>query len=570
MPIDLSYPKIVDNFGRHNIPGRTESRAFLGWFLENYYRLEEADAQDAICDGFDDKGIDGVYVDDNLEKITVFQTKLIQNDKKTLGDVALKEFAGSIDQFKSKEKVDRVAATTTNAELAGILKERNVADLVDKGYEVAGVFVTNVDRDANADKYLQHRSDIRVFDRSVLQSEWISPGDNAPVKGRLQFSLDGHSVIEYKTLEATVFIAPLLASELVTLDGIQSTELFDWNVRKSLGKTKVNKAIAESISNQSEHKNFVLYHNGLTILAEKAEQSDDSLTVDGYTVVNGCQSLTTLYQNRAKLSNELRVIARVIKLPPQSALAAKITRHSNNQNSISARDLQANSNIQRRLQSEFASKFKDKFYYEIKRGEVSGSEIVITNEEAARMLLAFDLQQPWACHQSYRLFDELHSDIFGRPEVNATRIVILYIMHQVIIELMPNLKNQLAANYRLMQYFLLYLLRKALDVDENGKRFVAEPEQIITLIDWDGFAKVVKNVLGDLIIDLNAELEERDEKKEYFDFKRELKSPVAIRKLGTEVVAMYQKGVRRSKSASFSGEVEALIAAEKGSGAIFG
>src|SRR5690242_267592 len=112
MPIDLSYPKIVDNFGRHNIPGRTESRAFLGWFLENYYRLEEADAQDAICDGFDDKGIDGVYVDDNLEKITVFQTKLIQNEKKTLGDVALKEFAGSIDQFKSKEKVDRIAATT--------------------------------------------------------------------------------------------------------------------------------------------------------------------------------------------------------------------------------------------------------------------------------------------------------------------------------------------------------------------------------------------------------------------------------------------------------------------------
>lgn len=44
------------------------------------------DAQDAICDKANDKGVDGIYVDNNTEEIIVFQSKLVQNDNKTLGD----------------------------------------------------------------------------------------------------------------------------------------------------------------------------------------------------------------------------------------------------------------------------------------------------------------------------------------------------------------------------------------------------------------------------------------------------------------------------------------------------
>ena len=76
--------------------------------------------------------------------------------------------------------------------------------------------------------------------------------------------------------------------------GIQSGDLFDWNVRQSLGRTKVNKAIAESVKNQAEHKNFLLYHNGLTILTTKLEYDEDRIVLSGYSVVNGCQSITSL------------------------------------------------------------------------------------------------------------------------------------------------------------------------------------------------------------------------------------------------------------------------------------
>ncbi|MDH3460085.1 MAG: AIPR family protein [Burkholderiaceae bacterium] len=559
--LELTYPAILKQFGSHLIVGRTESRAFLGWFLEHYYRLNETEAQDAICDGPDDKGIDGIYVDMNLERIDVFQTRLLQNDKRTLGDTALKEFAGTLDQLRTRESVEQLSSTTGNVELRALIKDADIPNLVDKGFKLRGLFVTNARQDGNAADYLETRPDISVFDGVSLQENWVSPGESAPVHSEIKFRLDGHMPIEYKTADATVYVAPLLAKELVAMSGLESGELFAWIVRQALGRTKVNKAIADSVSEQAEHKNFLLYHNGLTVLAEKAAYVDDFLTIDGYTVVNGCQSLTTLFEHRAKISDELRLLARIIQLPPQNELAAKITRHSNNQNAISARDLQSNSTIQRRLQSEFRNKFAGAIDYEIKRGESSKASSVITNEEAARLLLAFDLQLPWSCHQSYRFFDELHSDIFGRPEVTASRIIALWGCHEAVLKSLPRLKNQLATNYRLTQFFLLYLLRQALDVDADGRRFVENAGEFLDRIGSDKLRAAMENIVSDLVVDLNAEVAEREEAKNPFDYKRELKSPSAVRAISKQLIPSYEKAIRRDRATSFTAELAKVTAA---------
>ncbi|MBO9647392.1 MAG: AIPR family protein [Variovorax sp.] len=557
----LSYPDILKNFGPHLVQGRTESRAFLGWFLEHYFRLDETDAQDSICDGPDDKGVDGIYVDGNLERIDVFQTKLYQNDKRTLGDTALKEFAGTLDQLRTRESIEHLASTTGNVELRELIKDTGLATLVEKGYKMRGVFVTNSTADKNAAAYIQSRSDITVFDGEALEKIWVPPGESAPVHTEMKFRLDGHTAIQYKTPDATVFVAPLLATELVALTGLQSGELFAWNVRQALGRTKVNKAIADSVAEQAEHKNFLLYHNGLTILAEKAAHVDDHLLIDGYTVVNGCQSLTTLFEHRAKITDELRLLARIIMLPPQNELAAKITRHSNNQNSISARDLQSNSTIQRRLQAEFRSVLSGQYDYEIKRGETSnGAKIVITNEEAARLLLAFDREQPWSCHQSYRLFDDLHSEIFGRPEVTAMRIAALHVLFTAVIDSLSEIKDQLVANYRLTHYFLLYLLRQAIAVDPAGRDFIERPDSLVQSVGLEKLLGLAKNILADLIVDFNAEIAERIEAKNPFDHKRELKSPTAVRTLAKQLIPSYEKAIRRDRATSFSSELAKISA----------
>ena len=72
---DLEYSKLLQLIQKHLDKGRTESQAFLNWFLENIYRLDETDADDCLCDKINDKGIDGIYVDLTAEEIHIFQTK---------------------------------------------------------------------------------------------------------------------------------------------------------------------------------------------------------------------------------------------------------------------------------------------------------------------------------------------------------------------------------------------------------------------------------------------------------------------------------------------------------------
>lgn len=559
--LDLSYPAILEHFGKHKVPGRTESRAFLGWFLENYFRLEALRVEDSICDGPDDKGIDGIYVDTTLEVIYVFQTKLLQNDTRTLGDSTLREFAGTLSQLDSARSVKDLGESTGNVELKNLILDEELGTKIEAGYEVRGIFVSNAALDANGQSFLDLQSAIAVYDRHRLLSDWLPMGDTEPVNQPQAFHLDGLGCIEYKTQDATAYIASLRATEIVEMAGIESQALFAWNVRQSLGRTKVNRAIAENITQGAEHKNFMLYHNGLTILAKDVEhdESADEIRIDQYSVVNGAQSLSTLYDKKKDVSDDLRLLARVVKLDPGTDLAAMITRNSNNQNAIGARDLQSNSMIQKRLKEDFRQSFGQDFGYEIKRGENTDGDRVITNELAARVLLAFDLEQPWTCHQSYRYFDDLHSDIFGRPVVTAARIVGLIAVRDAVVASLEKLDNQLAARYSVTPFFLMYLVRQALQGDSLGREFCQDPGRFVSEGGFAAVVAAVRRIADDLIVDLNAELAEREDNGNPFDHKRELKSVTAVRALRGEILPSYQKAVARNRASSFEDEWSAAL-----------
>ena len=79
MTLNLDYPDLLDLFREHLAPGRTESAAFLIWYLENYYPLDRLEAQDAVCDSKGDKGVDGIFVNDDDQTITIFQSYISKN-----------------------------------------------------------------------------------------------------------------------------------------------------------------------------------------------------------------------------------------------------------------------------------------------------------------------------------------------------------------------------------------------------------------------------------------------------------------------------------------------------------
>ena len=569
MVLDLSYPNVQKLVRPYLGAPRTESRAFLAWFLENVYRLESTGAADCICDGPDDKGVDGIYVEEEDNRIDILQAKISQSDTKTVGDTTLKDLVGTLAQFKSKSTTEALQESTGNSELRNVLVENNVAELIGQGWTVKGVLVTNSPMDSNALNYLSTTSatNLAIYDREAIRRAYISPDHIEPKAGPTSFDVFGYEVSEFNVEGAKVIVAPLSGTQLVELEGIESGELFDHNVRRSLGRTKINRDIERSVRDPNEHRHFMLYHNGLTVIADKVDTSiKDKITISNYIVVNGCQSLTVLWHNRPHVSDDLRVLGRLIELDRNSPLLDKITHNSNNQNGIKPRDFQSNSSIQLRLRTEFQNKYKHKIGYRISRGEDPQAEEIIDNEIAARVLLAFDLVQPWNCHQTFRLFDELHSDIFARPSVNATHIVSRVDALAVVDQEIERLEHELVRKYALTKYFLLYLMAQALRTDEIGKQFINRPGALlgdpISAEKRHYLQLALSQVLRDLMIDLNHEIKDREE-EEYFDYKRMLKSRSEVRSLGRAVLASYEKVVQRGRAPCF-GETWGEVSSSSG------
>ena len=59
---------------RFDAKGRSSSAAFVIWFLRTIYRMDDVEAEDAVCDATDDGGIDGLITDDDLKEIVLVGT----------------------------------------------------------------------------------------------------------------------------------------------------------------------------------------------------------------------------------------------------------------------------------------------------------------------------------------------------------------------------------------------------------------------------------------------------------------------------------------------------------------
>lgn len=550
--LNLDYPQILDLFKRHLDPKRSQSASFLIWYLENYYRLDTQAAIDSVCDQRGDKGVDGIFVNDSDETVTIFQGTISQKSGTKLGDKSLREFAGTLTQFKNAASVKGLAKAAGNNLLADLIKRLDLESKIDK-YKVKGEFLTNIDTDANGENFLKVSPNLEFVGRTRLETTYISDTRDIPVHPKATFDIVGFSPAEYAVdADTKTLIAPVKATELVTLSGIADQSLFAYNVRGPLGKTGVNKAIVKSIGDPSRHALFPLFHNGITIIAKKVETAKDEISVFDYFVVNGCQSLTSFFDHKAKLTDGLRVLTKFVQVEPTSQLAKLITEISNNQNGVKSRDFMANNPTQIRLQNEFAQNYKNQYFFEIKQGEIVGAGDVISNEEAGLLLMAFDSGEPWATHRKYQVFEDKYTELFARKEVNADRIVMCRVIAESVDAALPRLTNGLVAKYVLTRYMLIYFVRNILRKDELWAEINTNPQTFVRQLKGrHHFRNCIDNIVSDLITDVNAEIEGIGED---FDYRDKLRDSEWVDKLNKSVVGDHLKMVARKKIPSFKGD----------------
>lgn len=554
--IQLDYPNLLHTIKDYLVPNREESASFLIWYLENYYRLDPLEAVDSVCDRRGDKGIDGIYINENEGTIDIFQSKISQKRTSTIGDTALKEFYGSISQFRSKETVENLIHSAENSEVAKLIVRLNLVSKLDE-YDIRGFFISNIEIDKNGEDFLKSNPKITFIGKNKLLSTYISSSRDQLVSGVMKFDISGFDTSEYIVdTDTKAIIAPLKAIELVKLSGISDQSLFAFNVRGSLGRTQVNKDIVKSIRDKSKHKQFPLFHNGITIITEHLVSHDNDIEIESYYVVNGCQSLTSLYNNRSYLTEDLRILTKFIQLNVKSELSEIITKYSNNQNGVKPRDFKSNNRLQIKLQNEIRDIYGKDYFYEIKRGESSSELTVISNEKCGLNLMAFDLKEPWATHRSYQVFEDKYGAIFARPDVTAHKIVGVQILSELVLSNADNITNKLFGKYLLTKYLMLYILRLILETDGEGLEFTRQPEKFIRdPKKRDHFKQCVNKIISDILVDINAEVGEYGED---FDYRTYLRDADWVKKFSREIVSSYTKLVNRKRISRFSDDWNAF------------
>jgi hypothetical protein len=163
--------------------------------------------------------------------------------------------------------------------------------------------------------------------------------------------------------------------------------------------------------------------------------------------------------------------------------------------------------------------------------------------------MAFDLEEPWATHRKYQVFDEKYSDLFAKKDVTADHIVLCHELADCIDEASPKVKNTLFAKYILTRYMFVYFLRNILASDELWPEISEKPRNFVRTSDLrKKFKAAIGNIVSDLVIDVNAEIEGLGED---FDYRGKLRDAEWVKTLGKTVVGDHVKLVARGKIPSF-------------------
>jgi hypothetical protein len=398
--------------------------------------LSEQESVDSVCDGRRDKGIDGIWVDENDEEIYIFQSEFSPNNDRDAGDSKIKEFSGTSTWFANETQVKKLLVALINLELSQRLISLRIADKVSRGYTVNYVYVTNKIFDINATEYLD-TTDIDAYDNNIIFGKYTYMVEDDILNTPKTLELSNSTAIIYNSaIDNFSIVLAIPVNQLLKLDGIQDHTLFSRNVRLWTGKTRVNKELANTIKDNSEHDNFFLYHNGISITCSDFEfdSSNNKIEISGYQVINGCQSLISFYQNSTNLSDRMLVLTKIIKVEPQSTLIQKITKNANNQNAISPKDLKSNDRVQISLQRNFFKVFDNKVLYMIKRGESTiGYDDVIDIDYAGQLIKSFYFDEPYKTHLKTSFYGDEYENLFSR-KMNSQKIYLAYIIHKIIIE----------------------------------------------------------------------------------------------------------------------------------------
>ena len=403
-----------------------KSFLFLLWFLKRYLpNCDLSELEIFITEGNDDSSCDLIFTNKDQsgkEIYYVVQAKWFAKQNINKAKEITKEVKSCLSDFRlilsgKKESEHNIQFNTQYQKFINHKKENG---------KIKFIFLALCNGEINIqehiDDFISNLVSFEFIDFYKLKEQYIeiefkgvkthNPIET-PYIPKTEFHLEfkKNQVIYIKNpFQSNIFL--IKPKEVYLMFDKYGQSLFYKNIRNPLPNSLFNNEIKNTITNNPV--NFWYFNNGITAITDKIDdfhEDSTKVTITGIQVINGAQTVYSIYQSykfasdevRARMDENALITFRIVKSGGND-FDLKVTRFTNSQNPISERDFHSNDDIQKRIQFDF---FKySNIWYETRRGEfrkkLKGVS-VLTNELLGQLYLAYFVNDPFSAKQSKKL-----------------------------------------------------------------------------------------------------------------------------------------------------------------------
>lgn len=411
--------ELRQDYYRENFPNN--GQRFIAWYLRNIHNLDTFETKDCITDGAGDKQIDAVYIDNQTCTVYIIQGKFYGGD--TVDAEPLREVLSSWIQIQDLAHLQDGANHNLQVKIS------EIAMALEDDYEICfELIMTSVLTDAakhDLERFQKELSDneaiavsLVVVDNETLKFKYDEALNRNRAYINHEFKLENGKYMELTIDGTKAVIVALPLKDCIKIPGIKDGSLFRKNVRQSLGTSnKVNKGIARTIKNNAG--DFFFLHNGITAICSQMSIHNGILSVKELNVVNGCQSLSTIFScsESAKKADCAYIMFRFYEIT-STERADNISTSTNSQSAVKARDLRSNDKAVLAMKKAYELFYPDG-YFITKRGEkvdtVKYNTAHIVNlTDLGKQLIAWHSQRPNLSYGETKIFDKYFDQLFRR------------------------------------------------------------------------------------------------------------------------------------------------------------
>jgi len=474
-----------------------DGQRFVAWYLRRVLLRDDAATRDDITDGADDKQIDAVIVDDTDERVVVVQGKFITTGQ--VDGAPLKEVLGAWMRLQDLPALQKDCNERLKKKIEAVRLALDDDYRVEFELLTTGTLTTAAHADLKAFSETMAEQEfpasLHLIDTEVLQARLAEAEARVLPSLEHTVTLDPSKTLIAELPGARTAIVALPLVECLKFPGIVDGRLFAKNVRQSLGaNNKVNRELKKTIHSERV-RDFFFYHNGITAICDSMTFSEDrsKLTVRGVSIVNGCQSLSTIYtaseRIRASEAKDAHILFRFYEIADR-AFGDRISINTNSQSAVKARDLRSNDRVMVGLKKAYETRYPDGTFL-TKRGEAApankDADKVIDAATLARMVMSWHCQRPNNAGNEKKLFDEHYKTLFRTGYPPESMLALQRWLNAIEVA-WPNLNmnNELKAGRALVKYHVLFSVAALINAVNKQAALIVAPGATITAIDAAG------------------------------------------------------------------------------------